>query len=303
MPRTRVNGVELAYEVHGEGVPAHPPVLYIHGGYGGAASTLWSGPNRIVDILGDLARVVTYDRRCCGQSQYVLDEYTLEDLANDARALLDHLGIERSIVIGASAGGTVALEYALRWPERVVALALLNTGPAIMHTAPPGLDEPHSGEVLDRLATVRARIALVERARERGDRAAYESRREEFREPPPPNAMPNDDPEAAAGVQRLREALAAASEQDLFRWSTGAIRNLGAAAGHDVTSRLGELRMPVCVIHGNADTVVPFEYGRLLACGIPHAAFHAIDGAGHGIVANAEAQAILRAWVSEVRTP
>ena len=296
MPRARVNGVELAYEVRGEGVP----LLFIHGGYGGAASTLWRGPNRIADMLGDLAQVVTYDRRSCGQSEYVLDEYTLEEIANDARALLDHLGIERSIVVGASAGGTIALDYALRWPQRVIALALLNTGPAIMHPAPPGLDQPHSGEVHDRLSTVRERIALVERAREHGDRAAYESRREEFREPPPPNAMPNDDPEAAAGVARLREALAAASEQDLFRWSTGAIRNLDAAAGHDVTSRLGELHIPVCVIHGNADTVVPFEYGRLLARGIPHAEFHEIAGAGHGIVANTEAQAILRAWVSRI---
>jgi pimeloyl-ACP methyl ester carboxylesterase len=276
------------------------PLLFIHGGYGGPSSTLWRGPNLIADALGDLARVVTYDRRSSGRSQYVLDEYTLEDVSNDARALLDRLQIERSIVIGSSAGGTIALDYALRWPERVIALALPNTGPAIMSAEPLGLDEPHSGEVRDRLATVAARIALVELARAQGDRAAFESRREEFREPPPPNAVVNDGAQAQQRAEALRRALAEASEENLFRWSTGNIRNMAAAAGHDVTSRLGELRMPVCVIHGNADTVVPFEYGRIFDRGISHAEFHEIDGAGHGIVANAEAQAILREWVTRV---
>ena len=134
MPRARVNGVELSYEARGEGMP----VLFIHGGYGGPASTLRRGPRPLADVLTEGVRLITYERHNCGQSEYVLDEFTLEDLAEDARALLDHLGVERSIVIGSSAGGMIALQYALLWPGRIHALALANTGPGAPPVAPSG---------------------------------------------------------------------------------------------------------------------------------------------------------------------
>ena len=103
MPTATINGIELFYEVSGSG----QPVLFIHGGYGGAETAVVPKlPPEITGILpADRFQVVTYDRRNAGQSEFSQAPYTLEDLADDARALLDHLGIDRAIVVGSSAGG------------------------------------------------------------------------------------------------------------------------------------------------------------------------------------------------------
>ncbi|MCZ6708402.1 MAG: alpha/beta hydrolase, partial [Chloroflexi bacterium] len=87
MPSARLNGVTLAYETRGDGLP----LLFIHGGYGGPSSTHWPGP-RLEWLMpaGDFTTIL-YDRRCAGDSEYVDRPFTLDDLARDAVALLDHL--------------------------------------------------------------------------------------------------------------------------------------------------------------------------------------------------------------------
>src|SRR4051812_3650865 len=102
MPVARVNGVHTSYEVHGEGVP----LLFIHGGYGGAATTLVPSPAIVPEVMANCGvQTITYDRRSAGRSEYVLSPYTMADLAADAAALLDHLGHRRAIIMGSSAGG------------------------------------------------------------------------------------------------------------------------------------------------------------------------------------------------------
>jgi pimeloyl-ACP methyl ester carboxylesterase len=279
MPTARVNGVQTSYEDRGDGLP----VLFIHGGYGGAATTLMPQRDVIRTVLPeDSFRLVTYDRRCRGLSEYVDADYTLVDLADDAAALLDYLGIERAVVIGSSAGGPVALQFALSRPGRTIALALPNTGANLMD---------QSREVS------RQRLAFVERFRSEGARAVFEARRAKLREAP--EGQPG---EAGAEERRARTqaALAALSDDDLFRYSTGEVRNFAAYAGFDFTPRLAELTMPVCVIHGTADQTVPFAWGKALHEGIPGSEFHAIEGGRHGILSNPEAAAVLRGWAERL---
>lgn len=280
MPELIANGVQIHYDEHGSGAPA----IFIHGGFGGPQSTLVPTPNAVTRAVPEGVRLVTYDRRCAGLSQYALEPYSLEDLAADARALLDALGIERSIVIGSSMGGMVALQYALAYPEAVDALALLNTGPNLMGTTPWG----------ERCARA------AERARREGDRAAFERTRATLRDPPPPPEASRP-PEVA---KRLREARALyldrlrdVSDDDLFTYSTGTLRNYAAFVGYDFTPRLAELRMPTVVIHGTADATVPYAFGETLARDIPGAELHAIDGAVHGILQYPAARAALREWL------
>ena len=85
--RARVNGVDLAYEERGTG----RPLLFIHGGYGGPASSLWPGPRLVWHAATDGFRTINYDRRCAGRSEYVREPFTLHDIAQDARALLEQL--------------------------------------------------------------------------------------------------------------------------------------------------------------------------------------------------------------------
>ena len=283
MPKARCNGVELFYEVSGAG----QPVLFIHGGYGGAESAVVEKlPPEIVDILpADRFRVITYDRRNAGQSEFGDAHVTLEDLADDARALLDHLSAEKTIVVGSSAGGPIALQFALTYPQRTLALCLPNTGANLMNPARP---------------RSKAFGELVARARAEGDRAAFESRKEALRQPPAPGGPRASQEAAVRRHDAVARALAAISDEELFRLSTGELRNVEAYQGYDFTVRLAELTMPVCVIHGTADATVPFAWGEALHQGIPGSEFHAIEGADHGVLLYDGAQQVLRAWADRV---
>jgi pimeloyl-ACP methyl ester carboxylesterase len=283
MPKASVNGVELAYEVSGSG----QPVLFIHGGYGGPGSALVPGlPPEINSILpADRFQVITYDRRNAGQSSFSDARCTLVDLAEDARALLDHLGAERAIIIGSSAGGPIALQFALTYPQRTLALCLPNTGANLMK-----LERPRAILFRD----------LVAQIRSEGDRATFESRKASLRVAPPlagPNASRQD---AIARHAALQQALTAVSDDELFRLWIGEVRNVEAYQGYDFTDRLAELTMPVCVIHGTADSTVPFAWGQALHEGIPGSEFHAIPDAEHGVLQYDGAQQALRTWAERI---
>jgi pimeloyl-ACP methyl ester carboxylesterase len=113
-----VNGVRLHVEEHGSG----EPILCIHGTSGSAA--FWGDA---VQELARLGRVISYDRRGCGRSERPepYESTSVDEHADDAAALLDALDAAPATVIGRSYGGTVAADLALRHPDRVRALVLL----------------------------------------------------------------------------------------------------------------------------------------------------------------------------------
>lgn len=288
MPTTKINDVMTHYEVHGEGTPA----LFIHGGFGGPATTLTTSPKPIVEAapLGRVS-VITYDRRCAGQSEYVLDSpYSLEQIAADANALLRHLGHGRAIIIGSSMGGMVAQQYALSFPDEIQALALLNTGPALMSTTPWG-----------------ARMSkMVDRVAAEGAEATYDSVKDLVR------SSGDDDPAIAAfralamsssPQNPLSAALESVSDEDLFRYWRGSIRNEEAFIGFDFRDRLSKveaIEVPKIIVHGDSDSIIPYADAELLHASIPSAELHCIDQADHGITSYPAAQAVIRDWLLRV---
>lgn len=279
MPSANINGVRLSYESVGDGVP----LLFIHGGYGGAATTLAPQNHAIKAILPrDKVRTILYDRRNAGLSDYTDSHDTLATLAADALGLLDHLGIRKAIIVGTSAGGPIALELALAKPERVIALCLPNTGANLA-----SLERPQG----------RSRLELVQRSRTDGDKAVFEQRKASLRIPVPSESK---DPVEIARQENLKAALQTVSDADLLRYSIGEIRNYEAYLGTDYTQRLSELKMPVCIIHGTADRVVPYAWGEALHKAIPQSEMHPIPDADHGILSYEGAAVALRSWVSRV---
>jgi len=113
-----VNGVRLYYEEHGSGAP----ILCIHGA--GGTALAWADA---VDKLARLGRVIAYDRRGCARSErpQPYERTSIGEHADDAAALLDALTAVPAVVVGRSYGGTVATDLALRYPDRVRALVLL----------------------------------------------------------------------------------------------------------------------------------------------------------------------------------
>jgi esterase len=117
VPQARVNGVSLYYEEHGEG----QPIVCLHGA--GSSAVVWSDA---VAKLATHGRTIAYDRRGHFRSErpepYVTN---VHEQADDAAALINALGAAPAIAIGRSYGGAVALDLALRYPEHVRALVLL----------------------------------------------------------------------------------------------------------------------------------------------------------------------------------
>src|SRR5262249_10557683 len=122
-----VNGTRLYYETMGLG----PPLLCLHGGPGMGdcrGYVRWLAP------LADEFTLITYDHRGCGRSDEAPEEpYTHAQFAADADALRDRLGYERIALLGTSYGGFIAQEYALRYPDRLNHLILVDTAPSDYH--------------------------------------------------------------------------------------------------------------------------------------------------------------------------
>jgi pimeloyl-ACP methyl ester carboxylesterase len=267
--RAGVNGVEIAYEHIGD--PAKPPLLLVMGL--GMQMINWD-----LELCEELAargfRVIRFDNRDSGLSTQVdapvpnlvramaglrIDApYLLEDMAGDAFALLDHLGIEAAHVMGASMGGMIAQTMAIRRPERVLSLT------SIMSTT----GERRAGRPKLRVWGVLTRRAPTEKD-------AYVEHFVRVFRMIGSRGFPTD-------VDRVREAAAATYERGHHPAGTG--RQLAAImASGDRTEELREVRVPTTVIHGEDDPLIPFRGGQATARAIQGAKLIAIPGMGHDL--------------------
>jgi pimeloyl-ACP methyl ester carboxylesterase len=119
-----INGFDMVYRVAGSG----PPLVLIHGGFGGLEGYGALLPPWWVDeLFAPHLTVVTYNRRGCGRSAMPDDGYTMATFVADLHALLQHFGIDQASILGVSAGGPIALRFALDHPELVTNLVLVST--------------------------------------------------------------------------------------------------------------------------------------------------------------------------------
>jgi pimeloyl-ACP methyl ester carboxylesterase len=246
------DGVWLSWRAYGE--PQASPVLLIMGFMGSGRA--WF---RLLPHLVGGYRAVAFDNRGTGDSDRPGGLWTMEDLAEDALAVMDAAGLDDAHVIGASMGGMIAQHLALRAPERVRSLALCCT-----HAG--GRSEPPSW----RMAASLMLRPLAGPARTFGLVApllyAERTRRE--------------DPD------RLREDLRLRF-QDATPFAT-APAQAAAMMRHDTRDRFGELTMPVLVLQGEEDRLVPVDAARDLAERIPHARLVLIPECGHILLTDAE---------------
>jgi 3-oxoadipate enol-lactonase len=233
-------GVRIAYDVHGAG----EPLLMIMGlGYG-----RW-GWDPVVEPLAARYRVITFDNRGIGDSDKPPGPYTAEQMAGDALAVLDAAGVAHAHVLGASLGGAVAQELALRHAERLDKLVLMATmsGMTNMHPIPA------------QTMQLMAEAATLEPA------AALRRFVENALEPEPEPAL----------VDRLVE-LRTANPPDPAGWAAQA----GIWATFDAWDELPSIDVPTLVVQGEGDVVVDPRNAPLLAERIPGARLELVAG-GH----------------------
>lgn len=124
MAKALINGIQMHYQVKGSG----PDVVLVHG----ITSCLAQWYVEILPSLARQYRVTTYDLRGHGLSEVTKHGYSSFDMSSDLLALLDHLNIEKPILVGHSFGGAISLHLALRHPERVRGISVLDTGLACL---------------------------------------------------------------------------------------------------------------------------------------------------------------------------
>ena len=121
----------MYYEVTGEGIP----LVFVHGGLGGGRGSE-SFRRTHMAALARHARVIAFDRRAAGHSEEPAAGYGFADFVADIAGLLDHLGCERAVLAGTSAGGPQVLQFALDHPRRVMGLVLGSTATQTVRVPP-----------------------------------------------------------------------------------------------------------------------------------------------------------------------
>jgi pimeloyl-ACP methyl ester carboxylesterase len=120
--------MDLYYEIHGQG----KPIVLLHSG--GADMRDWQ---LIVPQLAQNYRVITFDGRGAGKSPPILEP---ADFVEDLKKLLDHLNIDRAVLVGHSIGGQIATDFALAYPDRGSKLVLVAPGLS-GHQFSPAIEE------------------------------------------------------------------------------------------------------------------------------------------------------------------
>lgn len=273
-----VRDLTMYVEVMGQG----SPVALMHGGPGADHTTLLP-----LQPLADDHTLIFYDHRCNGRTTGAdVSTMSFDNLTADADALREALGFERWAVLGHSFGGMVALEYALRYPERLTHLILLDTCGDIRWA------QEYAPELLARRGFSPAAVEAARRffhgdlapnevlpAMMRFGRAYYYPR-------PLPRMLPN----LLAGrhVKMRRDTLIYAFSQMLPGWS--------------VMDRLNEIQTPALVLAGRDDFQFPPEHQAILADRLPNARLEIIERAGHNapIERPAEVVAAIARFLSAV---
>lgn len=243
MPKALVNGVRIYYDVYGQG----EPILLIMG-LGGSAL----GWHSQIPTLSQHLRVIAHDNRDSGRSEKIAVEYSIADMADDAAALLERLGVGSAHVYGVSMGGMIAQEVALRHPDRVHSLVLGCTSPCLLAMPP--------SEKAIRDITEAEELPV----REAFERTAWMGYSDAY------FAAHKDD-------LWLRAQVEAGLTPPVEAWR----RQYAAVAKFDVRDRLSQIRAPTLVMTGDDDPLVPPENSRFLAERIPGAELVVFPGGRH----------------------
>jgi pimeloyl-ACP methyl ester carboxylesterase len=245
MPFARLNGIERYYQETGSG----DALLLINGLTGTCL-----GWEPLVPSLAKHFRVITSDNRGVGRSSAPPGPYTTRQMADDAAALLAHLGVSRAHVVGSSMGGMIAQELALAYPQLVDRLVLYGT------FARP------------RRAIWDPWLSFVVQMKERLDPAAVTLGWLPWLYTP----AFFEQPEQVEAVLAWQEPYPGPAH--------GIAAQAEAVRHHDTLDRLSLITAPTLVLVGAEDVVTPVYYAQELAAGIPGARLQVLERGGHEVL-------------------
>jgi len=243
--RAFINGCNFYYAASGDSIA--PPVLFVHGFP--FSHQMWRSQMEAVAAAG--FRGLAYDVRGHGMSDVGDGQYTIESHVDDLFALMDHLKIPRTVVVGLSMGGYITLRALEREPARFSAVVLCDTR-----------SEADTDE-----ARVR-RAGSIKAVKAEGSGAYAEGYvRQMF--------APRSLTENAAAVETIRSIIAGTPPLSI----AGTL--LALAARTDTTRSLAAVNVPALIMVGDQDTVTPIASARALHDGIRGSELHVVPGAAH----------------------
>ncbi len=244
----KVGGVELYYEVMGNGKPL---VMIM----GLTANSKW-WPPQLLDALAEQFKVIIFDNRGAGRSSRSDDPFNMMTMADDTIGLMDALGVDNAHLLGVSMGGMIAQEIALNYPQRVDKLVLCATAPGGAKTVLKpeviaNMVQSNQLPLEDREKFIVDVLFTEDFVTENAD--LVEEYCERLREYPmdPPYIM----------------------------------RQTEAVVGFDSFHRLGDIKASTLVIGGSEDKLLPPENSRLIAENITGAKLIILEGMGHAVMA------------------
>jgi len=246
MPKVKINGIDLFYDIKGEG----EPLLLIAGFL--RDHTYWS---LLMPSLVKQYQVIRLDNRGIGRTSAPEAPYSILQMASDTAALLDSIGIEKVHLAGHSMGGQIAQELALAHPEKVQSLTLMSTWAqrdslfnSVIETwgdLPQTLDMELYQKVIlpwiftDAFYSIPGMVEMILNMR--------------INNPFPP------------------------TPEKIYHQSR-------AILGSDTKDRLNNIHCPTLVIVGKQDILTPVKFSEQLAQGIPNAELVVLDSGGHGFL-------------------
>ena len=267
-----VNDINIWWEDFGNS--SDPSVLLIMGANANAMQWTLEFINPLVSAG---FHVIRFDNRDVGKSTWLTTEpsfkleegsmvtgevsYNLEDMAQDAMSLLEHLGVEKAHIVGASMGGMITQVIGLDHPNKALSLT------PIMSTPGAGLEDENLSPPTESL--MQGMMKSME------------------------HNMKGEYLEGLVCIYRELIGSRYPFDEEKFREGAKAIMDHGhnPFPGHGAAvsssphrkDRLKEISLPTLVIHGTEDAILPFDHGQALADGIPNAQLMVLEGVGHEI--------------------
>ncbi len=282
MATAPANGISIEYDTFGH--PSDPALLLVMGL--GGQMTMWA-EGFCEELAGRGFFVIRFDNRDVGLSSKIESgpapdmakamtgdfssaSYTLWDMADDAAGLLDHLGIQKAHIVGASMGGMIVQAMAIRHPDRVLSMtSIMST------TGNPDVGQPKPEAMASLLS-------------------------------PPPSTRDEAIAAAAASWSIIGSPAYPTAPELIAEWTArdydrcfypvGVTRQLLAImATGDRTEALRRLNVPTLVIHGEDDPLVTLSGGQATAAAIPGAKLLTFPGMGHDFPA-----ALYHQWIDAI---
>ena len=263
------DGVRLAWATTGSGPPLIKVATWLSHLEHDIDSPVWG---HLVRELSRRGTYVRYDERGCGLSDWTVDDLGFASWVADLESVADAAGFDRFALLGISQGASIAIDYAVRHPERVTHLVIHGgyaRGRLVRSNTPEQREE---AEMMTRLAAL-------------GWGKADPSFRQFFTTQFIPDGT-------AEQHQWFNE------HERISTSPANAARFMREFAHIDVVERLPQVSCPTLVLHSRHEVRVPFDEGRLIASAIPGARFVPIDSRNHLLL---ESEPGWQHWIDEVR--